>query len=684
MPTTTAPILPTIRTPQDLRGLSIAQLTRLAQEVREAICSQVSVSGGHLAPNLGVVELTIALHYVFDFSSDRLLFDVGHQCYPHKLLTGRLGLLSKLRTREGMAGFPEPRESEYDLFSVGHAGTGIPTAVGMARGDVLNKEAFDPKTNPTGRRVVSLIGDASIVNGVAMEGLNNAGTLNRQFLIVLNDNGMSISKPQGALAHYFDRLRLSHLYTDLKKSAKEMLKNMPGGGLIKEAYHAAGEMTKAVINEGAWFEQFGLLTVGPIDGHDLPTLIQFFREARDLDRPMLLHVKTVKGKGYEFAERDASKFHSPGAFKVEGAAETDAANGAPGAGQPDGAAISQSCRVEIRSEGRSFTTAFADALLELMEKDPKVVTCTAAMPDGTGLNKILPRFPDRAWDVGICESHAMDMMAGLAKTGFKPFFAVYCTFLQRAFDQAFQEVSLQGLPVRLCLDRAGLVGGDGAVHHGFCDVALLRTLPGAVIMAAMDEPSLRASLEFMRGYDKGLSAVRYPRDKVSDKFADQPCPAFELGKARRLTAAMPDEETPDAAILAFGTLAVTALEAAQSLAGEPTVEVYDARFAKPVDRGLIRSLLERRVPIVTVEDHGVTGGFGSAVLEAAAEMGLDASQIARLGLPDAWVYQDSRAKQLAQVGLDAPGIARAIRTLLPVREVVRPSKRATPEAGSVA
>jgi 1-deoxy-D-xylulose-5-phosphate synthase len=648
----TSPILPTIRTPQDLRGLTIAQLQKLAQEVREAICSQVSVSGGHLAPNLGVVELTIALHYVFDFAFDRLLFDVGHQCYPHKLLTGRLGMLSKLRTREGMAGFPEPRESEYDLFSVGHAGTGIPTAVGMARGDVLNKEAFDPKTNPSGRRVVTLIGDASIVNGVAMEGLNSAGTLSRQFLVVLNDNGMSISKPQGALSHYFDRLRLSHLYTDLKKSAKEVLKNMPGGGLVKGAYHAAGEMTKAVINEGAWFEGLGLLTVGPIDGHDLPTLIQFLREARDMDRPMLLHVKTVKGKGYEFAEQDASKFHSPGAFRVEGAAETDATSSG---------VISQSCRVEIRSEGRSFTTAFADALTELMEKDPKIVTCTAAMPDGTGLNKILPRFPERAWDVGICESHAMDMMAGLAKTGFKPFFAVYCTFLQRAFDQAFQEVALQGLPVRLCLDRAGLVGGDGAVHHGFCDVALLRTLPGAVIMAAMDEPSLKASLEFMRGYDKGLSAVRYPRDKVSDRFASVACPAFELGKARRLTAELPEDESPDCAVLAFGTLAITAMEAAHALTAEARVEVYDARFAKPVDRELIRSLLERRVPIITVEDHGITGGFASAVLEAASEMGLDGSLVTRLGLPDAWVYQDSRARQLAEVGLDATAIIRAIR-----------------------
>jgi 1-deoxy-D-xylulose-5-phosphate synthase len=613
--------------------MSLAQLQQLAQEIREAICSQVSVSGGHLAPNLGVVELTIALHYVFDFSYDRLLFDVGHQCYPHKLLTGRLGLLSKLRTREGMAGFPEPRESRYDLFSVGHAGTGIPTAVGMARGDMLNKEAFDPKTNPTGPRVVTLIGDASIVNGVAMEGLNGAGTLKRQFLVVLNDNGMSISKPQGALAHYFDRLRLSHLYTDFKKSAGEVLKGVPGGAAVRGAYHAAGEMAKAVVNEGAaWFEHFGLVTAGPIDGHDLPTLIKFLREARDLDRPMLLHVKTVKGKGYSYAEKDASAFHSPPSFAKD-----------------DGS---------MKPEGRSFTAAFADALSDLMEKDPRAVACTAAMPDGTGLSKVMAKFPERAWDVGICESHAMDMMAGLAKTGFKPFFAVYSTFFQRCFDQAFQEAALQGLPVRLCLDRAGLVGGDGAVHHGFCDISLLRTLPGAVVMAAMDEPSLRASLEFMRCYEKGLTAVRYPRDKVSDRLVGEPCPPFELGKARNLT---PDVTEPEVAVLAFGTLAITALEAADALRDEARVAVYDARFAKPVDRELIRSLLEQRIPIVTAEDHGLPGGFGSAVLEAASEMGLDTSSITRLGLPDAWVYQNSRAQQLAEVGLDVAGLIRGIR-----------------------
>ena len=639
-------LLETIRTPHDIKAFTIPQLQQLAQEMRKAITDQVSKTGGHLAPNLGVVELSIALHYVFDFGFDRLLFDVGHQCYPHKLLTGRLPLLSKLRTREGMAGFPEPRESSYDLFSVGHAGTGISTAVGMARGDTLNKDAFDGAANPTGRRVVTIIGDASIVNGVAMEGLNNAGTLKRQFLVVLNDNGMSISKPQGAMAHYFDKLRLSHFYTDFKKSAKEALQGLPGGETIRGTYHMLGEACKAVTNEGAWFEHFGLVTVGPIDGHDLPTLIEFMREARDFDRPMVLHVKTVKGKGFEAAENDSTRFHSPPAFQMNGDLEQEG------------------CRVELKSEGRSFTTAFSDALYEMMEHDPKVVTCTAAMPDGTGLNKILPKFPDRAWDIGICESHGLDMMAGLAKTGWKPFFAVYATFLQRAFDQCFQESSLQGLPVRLCLDRAGLVGGDGAVHHGFCDVAILRTLPQAALLAAADEPSLRAALEFMRGYETGLSAVRYPRDTVSDRLMDQVCPPFVLGKARCLTPkhdVLEGQRAPDVAMLGFGTLVMNALEAAAALSGIIDAGVWDARFAKPVDRELIKALLERGVPIITIEDHSVVGGFGTAVLEAAQEMGLDASHVTRLGLPDAWVYQDSRAKQLTEVWLDVPAMVRAVR-----------------------
>ena len=646
-------ILPSLQSPELLRQLSMDGLQELAAEMRQAICDQVSRSGGHLAPNLGVVELSIAMHRVFDFAHDRLLFDVGHQCYPHKLLTGRYPLLAKLRQRGGMSGFPEPRESSYDLFSVGHAGTGISTAVGMARGDTLNGEEWN-ETNPRGRRVATIIGDASIVNGLALEGLNNAGTLRRQFLVVLNDNGMSIAKPQGAVAAYFDRLRLSQTYGDFKKAAKEWSKTLPGGRTLAEMYHKMGELSKTFVSEDAWFEHFGLVTVGPVDGHDLPTLIDVLNEAAHFDRPMVLHVKTVKGKGFRFAEGDSTTFHSPSPFSVV----VDEEDGsAPKAGAP-GALVSEGCRVELRKGGRSFTGAFGEILAELMERDPKVVACTAAMPDGTGVSKVIGRHPDRVFDTGICESHALDMMAGLAKTGWKPFFAVYSTFLQRAFDQCFQEVSLQGLAVRLCLDRAGFVGGDGAVHHGFCDISLLATLPDAVLMAAMDEPSLRAAVAFMADFDGGLSAVRYPRDSVSARFADLECPPFVPGKARALSI----HADPHVALLAYGTCAIDAAAAADELAAEGILaDVYDARFAKPVDVDLVASLVARGVPIVTIEDHSIRGGFGSCVLEAANEARIETRGITRLAMPDGWVYQGERAEQLAEVGLDAAGTARTAR-----------------------
>jgi 1-deoxy-D-xylulose-5-phosphate synthase len=636
-------LLPTINGPADLKKLSVEQLPQLAAEVRQAICEQVAKSGGHLAPNLGVVDLTIALHYVFDFGHDRLLWDVGHQCYTHKLLTGRQHLLGKLRQRGGMAGFPEPRESSYDLFSVGHAGTGISTAVGMARGDTLGGEGWSPETND-GRRVAVIIGDASIVNGVAMEGLNNAGTLQRQFLLVLNDNGMSIAKPQGAVAAYFDRVRMSAGYSEFKKAAREFAKHVPGGGTLSELYHRLGEVSKNLAHEvqtNGWFEHFNLVTVGPVDGHDIKSLVDVLNEAKEFDRPMVLHVKTVKGKGFGFAEMDSCTFHSPSPFSVLDDMENEG------------------CRVELKKGGRSFTAAYGDAMADLMARDPKVVACTAAMPDGTGIAKVQPKFPDRVWDTGICESHAADMMCGMAKTGFKPFFAVYSTFLQRAFDQCFQESSLQGLPLRLCLDRAGLVGGDGAVHHGFCDISMLSVLPNAVIMAALDEPSLKACLEFMAGYETGLSSVRYPRESVLDRFTSQPCPPFELGKARALV----KHAKPDVAILAFGTMAHESAEAIAQL-GEYTVDLYDARFAKPVDVALLKDLLGRGIPVVTVEDHSIRGGFGACVLEACNEHGLDTRLVTRLAIPDHWIHHGERKEQLVDAGLDPAAIARSVRAAI--------------------
>jgi len=655
-------LLPTIAGPADLKKLSVDQLPQLAKEVRQAICDQVAKSGGHLAPNLGVVDLTIAMHYVFDFGHDRLLWDVGHQCYTHKLLTGRQHLLGKLRQRGGMAGFPEPRESDYDLFSVGHAGTGISTAVGVARGDTLAGQGWAPD-HDAGRRVAVVIGDASIVNGVAMEGLNNAGVLHRQFLVVLNDNGMSIAKPQGAVAAYFDRVRMSPGYGEFKKAAREFVKHVPGGQALADLYHRAGEVSKTLAHEvhaNGWFEHFNLVTVGPVDGHDIRALVEVLNEAKQFDRPMVLHVKTVKGKGFAFAEQDSCTFHSPSAFSMLDDMENEG------------------CRVELKKGGRSFTAAFGDAMADLMARDPKVVACTAAMPDGTGIAKVQPKFPDRVWDTGICESHAADMMCGLAKTGWKPFLAVYSTFLQRAFDQCFQEAALQGLPLRLCLDRAGLVGGDGAVHHGFCDISMLAVLPKAVIMGALDEPSMKAALEFMATHEAGITSLRYPREGVSDRFTGTPCPPFELGKARALV----KHAKPDVAILAFGTMAHESAEAIAQL-GEYTVDLYDARFAKPVDAALLKDLLGRGIPVVTVEDHSIRGGFGACVLEACNEHGLDSRLVTRLAIPDHWIHHGERKEQLVDAGLDPASIARAVRGAIERRASAPAAPAARKQAANV-
>lgn len=625
------PLLPHIDSPADLKELKVEQLPKLAEEIRQAICDQVSQTGGHLAPNLGVVELSIAMHYVFDFGYDRLLFDVGHQCYPHKLLTGRRELMTKLRQKGGMAGFPEPSESPYDQFSVGHAGTAISTAVGMARGDQLQGEAD--------RHSVALIGDASIVNGVAMEGLNNAGTLNRQFLVVLNDNGMSIAKPQGAVARHLDRVRVSPTFNDVKKKAKDVLKHLPGHSIVEELYHRSTEMMKAAVYKGHFFEQFGLLCIGPIDGHDIAGLVRMFSEVKDFNHPVLLHCKTIKGKGFEFSEGDATAFHSPKPFTVEG------------------------CRVEVKSSGRSFTAAYTDAMIDVLERDPKTFAVTAAMPDGTGLTKVMSQFPERTLDTGICESHAMDMCAGMAKTGIKPFFAVYSTFAQRALDQVFQEVSLQGLPVRVCMDRAGFVGGDGAVHHGFMDISMLSPLPGVVQLAAADEPTLRAGLEFMRTYDDGASFIRYPRENVATEPLQAETAPFELGKASLVIAS--EKRRPDLAILAYGIMVYEAATAMKELHQQGyDVALYDARFAKPVDVDLVEELTSKNIPVLTIEDHALTGGFGANVLQACNDRGLSTDLVHRLGMPEAWFHQDSRNNQLKDAGLDATSIARNVRNIL--------------------
>jgi 1-deoxy-D-xylulose-5-phosphate synthase len=642
-------VLETIQTPADVRKLALTQLPTLATELRAKIFDAVSHNGGHLASNLGVVELTIALHYVFDFGphpvgTDKLLFDVGHQCYAHKMLTGRAEQFDRLRKKGSVSGFPNPDESPYDLFAVGHAGTAISTAVGIARGDLAqNKNSH----------VVAVVGDASIVNGLALEGLNNAGTLKRQLLIILNDNGMSISKPQGAFSQYLERIRVSATYEEFKKVSKKIVGELPEGmsHAIEQAWRSLTEGVKGAMWPGQIFEAMGIKYMGPIDGHDLPGLVNFLGEIKHVDRPIILHVKTVKGQGYEVAASEPTKFHSPAGFAVNG------------------------CRVDLaKSSGKSWTSAFADAMIELANKDPRVVALTAAMPDGTGLSKFEPVHPTRYFDTGICESHLAAMAAGMAKTGMRPFAAIYSTFIQRAFDQVWQEIALNHLPVAICMDRAGFVGDDGAVHHGFADLAFLRPLPGIVLAAPSDEAELNRALRMQLSLDSP-SAIRYPRDNVPAKIFEEVIdPAlredasgeWKIGVSRTL------RDGADATIIAYGAMTQNALIAAEELYAEGiNIEVIDARFCKPIDGAMLERVLRPGRPVITVEDHSLQNGFGTAVLEYAVSHHLSAENLARLGIPDRLIPHATRKEQLSEVGLDPAGIARA------VRDAIRAAQRTT-------
>jgi 1-deoxy-D-xylulose-5-phosphate synthase len=621
-------ILSSIRSPADLRTLSISQLESLAGQVRQRIIEVVGRNGGHLASNLGVAELTIALHRIFDFKTDRLLWDVGHQAYVHKLLTGRNARFDTLRKAGGISGFPNTEESEYDLFNVGHAGTAIATAVGMARGSMMMGDK---------RRVVAVVGDASIFNGVAFEGLNQAGILRRQLLVVLNDNSMGIAPTQGGMAEYLAKFRVSPAYEGIKRRVKKHLPNVPiiGKAALGALDHLK-EGFKATLSPHQIFEQLGFVYVGPIDGHDLSHLIELFEVLKDVEHPVLLHVHTQKGKGAEWASAEPTKFHSPKPFKVEG------------------------CRVEIQTGGRSYTAAYADAMIALAKREHRVFAMTAAMPDGTGLNKFQQVFPDRYLDGGIAESATVDIAAGMCKAGMRPVVAIYSTFLQRAFDQVFQEVVLQGLPVIFCLDRAGLVGGDGPVHHGFLDIAYLRGMPRMVLMAPGDGNEIASALDMAMKLDVP-SAIRYPRDTVPESlYVEKAPPPFVLGRSVIL------REGADATLLAYGAPCRNALDAADLLAVDGIeVRVVNARFAKPVDEDMVAEALGRGRPVLTLEDHSVVGGFGSAVAEAAARLGADTKELHIIGIPaDRFIVHGSRAGQLAECGLDAAGIAAAVKDAL--------------------
>ncbi len=637
-----------IERPEDLAGLSVDELGQLAGEIRALITESVSRTGGHLASNLGVVELTIALHRVFDFRRDRLLWDVGHQCYAHKILTGRKDLPGRLRQEGGVSGFPSPEESETDVFSVGHAGTSIATAIGMALGAAhLRSE----------EKIVAMVGDASIVNGLSFEALNNLGLVKRQLLIILNDNSMAIDVTQGSMASLLSRVRLSHTYEDVRNTTAMILDHLPLiGRPMEEALENFKKAIRMAISPSRLFESLNIHYFGPVDGHDIGSLIQLFRTLSDLEGPAILHVFTKKGKGFSPADNNPRKFHSTGPFEING----DSVSSASG--------------------GRSYTEAFGDALTEAAEKDPKIVAITAAMPDGTGLVKFRERFPDRCYDVGIAESAAVDIAAGLARQGFKPAVCIYSTFLQRSFDQLFQEVSLQNLPVVFCIDRAGVVGDDGPTHHGLWDMGYCRMLPNLVLVSPSNEAEVRGALQYAFGAGRPV-AIRYPREKVpvDPKMFRLGSEPFETGRSIVVR-----EGDSEVAVAALGPMVAEAMQAAGRLAEEGIeISVVNVRFAKPIDPALV-DLLAQGKTVVTVEDHSRAGGFGEALLAAAcAAAGAEPERSRSIGRAvllaghDVFIPMGKRSRQLDWMGVSAKRIVETVKKLIPAGAISDRSSKET-------
>jgi len=621
-------LLETVRSPADLRSMSREQLQQLAAEIRETIIETLSRTGGHLASNLGTVELTIALHSVWQMPQDKIIWDTGHQAYAHKLLTGRLERFGTLRQYGGISGFLRRDESEYDVWGAGHAGTAISAALGFAKARDLRG---------SNERVVAVVGDAALTAGMALEALNNAAEAKTDLTVVLNDNEMSIAENVGALATFLSRLRAQPWYQRAEHRAKEVLEGLPGKARIL-AKHARGlkhGITHIVApeNTGAIFEEMGFEYIGPLDGHDIDLLIDVFSHAKELKGPVLIHVITVKGKGYEFSEADARKYHGVTPFCVH-----------------DG-------KMEKKAGGETYTQVFADELIRIAEENPKVVGITAAMPDGTGLVKFQEKFPERYFDVGIAEQHAVTFAAGLAAEGMVPVAAIYSTFLQRAFDQVLHDVAIQNLHVVLALDRGGLVGDDGATHHGVFDLSYLRLIPNVVIMAPKDGEELRAMLRFAVAHD-GPVAIRYPRGSVPAMdwgVSDSP---IELGKAEIV------REGSDAVIFAIGSMVATAFAAVQQLEQEGMrVALVNARFAKPLDKETILRFAQRVPRFVLVEENTVCGGFGAAVLELLAHEGIADVQVKHLGVPDEFIEHGSIDILRRLAGLSAEHIVEAVRAL---------------------
>ncbi|HEY2359170.1 MAG TPA: 1-deoxy-D-xylulose-5-phosphate synthase [Phenylobacterium sp.] len=637
MPAT--PLLDTIASPADTRELSIAQLRTLADEVRAETIEAVSQTGGHLGAGLGVVELTVALHHVYETPKDILIWDVGHQAYPHKILTGRRDRIRTLRQAGGLSGFTKRTESPYDPFGAAHAATSISAALGFAA-------ARDQKGEDN--RVVAVIGDGSMSAGMAYEAMNNAAETTKQLTVILNDNDMSIAPPVGGMSAYMARLVSGGGYRSIRRVGKSMAKAFPKP--LQEAARKAEEYARGMVTGGTFFEELGFYYVGPIDGHDMDALVHVLHNARAIiDKPVLVHVVTQKGKGYGPAENAADKHHAVVKFDVVTGQQAKGHAAAP-----------------------SYTKVFAQELIKRADLDPKIVAITAAMPSGTGLDLFEERFPDRTFDVGIAEQHAVTFAAGLAADGMKPFAAIYSTFLQRGYDQVVHDVAIQRLPVRFAMDRAGLVGADGPTHAGSFDIGFMGALPGVVLMGPADEAELARAIATAVEIDDRPSAFRYPRGEGTGVEIPALAQPYEIGKGRIV------REGTAVAILSFGTRLGEALKAADMLAARGlSATVADARFAKPLDVDLILRLAREHEALITVEE-GAVGGFGSFVLQALAEHGaLDRGlKVRSLVLPDVFQDQDKPEAMYAQAGLDAEGIVRGALAALGVDNIAAKGWRA--------
>jgi len=614
-------ILEKIDSPKDLQQLDTEDLAVLAQEIREEIIDVVSKNPGHLSSNLGVVELTIALHCTFDFLNDKLVWDVGHQTYVHKLLTGRRKEFSTLRQYKGLSGFPDIKESGYDPFTCGHSGHAISAALGIACAD---------KINNVDRNIIAVVGDAAIGAGMSLEALNHAGHLKRNLIVILNDNKMAISGTVGAIAMHINKIRTTPLYADFKKEVRHVLQSLPIVG--KRMEHTLGHITEALkreITPGQIFVDLGFDYFGPIDGHNIQTLTETLQNVRNVEGPVLLHVITEKGKGFEPASANPERYHSAGNFKMH--------NGKMKETPKDPKQV-------------SYTKVFGKTIIELAEANKDIVAITAAMPDGTGLDAFGKEFPDRYFDVGICEQHAIGLANGLVAAGLKPVAAIYSTFLQRAFDQVFHDVCLQNNGILLSLDRAGIVGNDGPTHNGVFDIAYLRHLPGITLMAPKDGAELKAMLHKAIQLNTP-AAIRYPRANIPEGSLDNGCNPVEIGKGEIL------REGRDGVIIAYGAMVYPSMECADMLAEKGIdVTVVNARFAKPLDEDLIMKVAGKNQIVITVEDHTEVGGFGSAILELLVEKGINTQNVRKMGIPDRFTEQGSRDIILKTLNLDAEGI----------------------------